>query len=273
MNEEKFNVALEKANELTKLQFTEKDNFDFNGYFDAIHEISRKNNFIKNEEADNIIKDYAPMIIGEEAIASIVEKKDRILNYLRMYDANTENVKSMSDHDLDKIYAISNYLVNSYINHLNEILFIFNFTNEEFKFADRLLTKTIKYNADDVFNYVDFYESFWIKAKEEFDANKGKTEFSFRMNIKNILIFHHLIKNYTVAGSGNEFLHFRNILYRIATCNKLFNAYNIVTDRIKEDCKIWGASLDEVTTSRKIEQLDAEDAKPKIKEIEATEVQ
>jgi hypothetical protein len=198
----------------------------------------------------------------------IEEKKEKIFNYLRMYDANKDLVKKMTEHELDKIYALSNYIVNSYINSLNSISFNFKFTNEEFKFTDRLLWHDLKYNADDVFNFVDFHESFWVNAKEEFNQDKGKTEFLFKMSMKNILIFHHLIKGYSVKGSGNEFLHYRNILYRIAMCNKLFNAYNVVTERIKEDCKIWGGSLDEISNNRKIEAGDLQDAQATIRNTE-----
>lgn len=266
---DKFEKALELTEELVNFDFTpDKDDFDFKKYFDSIFEVSKQNDLLKREEADNIIKNLGPDIIGEEAMKMVEEKKEKIFNYLRMYDANKDLVKNMTEHELDKIYAISNYIVNSYINSLNGILFNFKFTLEEFKFTDRLLLHELKYNADDVFNFVDFYESFWVEAKKEFEKDKGKPDFLFQMNMKNILIFHHLIKGYCVKGAGNDFTHFRNILYRIAMCNKLFNAYNIVTERIKEDCKIWGGSLDQISNERKIAAGDLQDAQAEIRNTE-----
>jgi hypothetical protein len=111
-----------------------------------------------------------------------------------------------------------------------------------------------------VFNYVDFYESVWKTAQSELAAGKTKDTFTLTFKIKDILILHHLIKTYKVKGGGEEFIYFRNILYGIAQINKLFNAYSIVTERIKEDCKIWGGSLDNISNERKIAESDAHDA-------------
>jgi hypothetical protein len=136
------------------------------------------------------------------------------------------------------------------------MLFNFEFSKEELKFLDKTLTHSLEYNGDDVFNYVEFYDNFWFNVKETFEKDKNQETYTFKIEIKKILILHHLIKGFKVKGITNEFKYFRNILYRIAQTNKLFNAYNIIVERIKDDCKVWGSALDEAL--RPVEEKKAE---------------
>ena len=254
IEDKNFQEVLDKAKELETIDFKTTDNLDYASYYEAIAKIAKKNDTIKNEEAETVIKLFANKLIDQSYIDELSKKRESLYDFLRKYDPNTELVESMSTYDVDKVYSITNYLVNTYINYINEMLFNFEFTNEEFKFLDKILTKLIEYNGDDVFNYVEFYDNFWEKAKEFYDNNRSDEKFTFNVDIKKILILHHLIKNYKVKGSGLEFKLFRNILYKIAQTNKIFNAYNVIVDRIKNDCKLWGNALDEVTKPH--EQLE-----------------
>lgn len=251
MTEDKnFEEILNKAKSLETIDFKSNDNFDYNEYYNLIEKIAKKNSTLKNEEAENLVKEFAEKIIDKDYVDALNNKKESILDFIRKYDPNSDIIKNMSEHDVDKVYAISNYLVNSYIKYLNEMLFNFEFSNAELKFVNNTLTKSIEYNGDEVFNYVELYDNFWKNVKETYDKDKTKSTYVFKVDIKMILILHHLIKNYKVRGTTDEFKHFRNVLYRIAQTNKLFNAYNIIVERIKDDCKVWGAALDEVLRSK-----------------------
>ena len=251
MTEDKnFEEILNKAKSLETIDFKSNDNFDYNEYYNLIEKIAKKNSTLKNEEAENLVKEFAEKIIDKDYVDDLNNKKESILDFIRKYDPNSDTIKNMSEHDVDKVYAISNYLVNSYIKYLNEMLFNFEFSNAELKFVNNTLTKSIEYNGDEVFNYVELYDNFWKNVKETYDKDKTKSTYVFKVDIKMILILHHLIKNYKVRGTTDEFKHFRNVLYRIAQTNKLFNAYNIIVERIKDDCKVWGAALDEVLRSK-----------------------
>lgn len=242
----KFQEYLDKADKLEKMDFSKKEDFDYKEYFTAIKSISDENNNIKGQEAENVINEYAPKYFSLDTAKSIENKKNAYLNYIRKYDPNTDTVKNMKIHDADMVFAVSNYILNSYIKYLNEVNFIFKLSGEEMKFLDRILTKTIMYNGDDVFNYVKLYNEFWKPAFDKYLEDKSLGEYSHNMNIQMILILHHLIKGYTVKGSGNDFMYFRNILYQIAETNKLFNAYNVGVERLKENSKTWGAAMDAV---------------------------
>ena len=245
-----FDEILNKAKELETIDFKSVEEFNHEEYYRILEKISVKNNTLKREEAENLIKEQEDKIIDSAFVKELSKKKESILNLIRRYDPNSEMVKNMSEHDVDKVYGICTYLQNVYIQYLNEMTFNFELSVEELKFLNKILTRIIEYNGDDVFNYVEFYENFWINVIEEYEMDKSKSTYIFKPDIKKILILHHLIKNYRVKGNTDEFRHFRNVLYKIAQTNKLFNAYNIVVERIKDDCKLWGISLDEVFTQK-----------------------
>ncbi len=250
-----FQSVLDKAKELETLDFKNKEeSFDHNTYFDVITKIANKNTNIKQEEAENVVGSIATNFVDEAFIKELEHKREAIKDFIRKYDPNGELINGMKVHDVDKVYSIFNYLLNAYIKYLNAMTFNFELTKEEFKFLDKVLTHTIEYDGDEVFNYTEFIESFWEQAKSEYESDKSKTSYVFKIDIKKILLLHHLIKGHKVKGITNEFKQFRSILYKIAQTNRIFNAYNIIVDRLKEDAKLWGSALDVVLAPKEIEE-------------------
>lgn len=248
-----FQSVIDKAKELETIDFKNGDTqFDYNTYYDAIEKIANKNNNLKQEEAENVVGEFAVKFVDEAFVKELSNKRDTIKDYIRKYDPNSDIVKDMKVHDVDKVYVIFNYLLNSYIKYLNEMTFNFELTKDEFKFLNKTLTQTIEYDGDEVFNYTEFIENFWENAKEEVEKDKSKESYVFKIDIKKILLLHHLIKGHKVKGITNEFRQFRSILYKIAQTNRIFNAYNIIVDRLKEDAKLWGSALDLVLEPKEI---------------------
>jgi hypothetical protein len=133
--------------------------------------------------------------------------------------------------------------------------FVFVLTKAEAKFLNKILTQEISYNGDEVFNYAELHKTFWESVRVKLEEDKISEEFTFKINIKTLLILHHLIKGYSVKGRTNDFQLFMNVLFKIANVNKLFNAYNIIIERIKTDREIWGNGLDEITKRKDPEYI------------------
>ncbi len=247
-----FQNVLDKAKELETIDFKNGE-LDYNSYYEAIASIAKKNNNYKQEEAENIISDVANKVVDNDFIAELDRKRESIKDFIRKYDPNSDIIKNMNLVDIERIYSIFNYLLNSYIQYLNEMTFNFEVTNQEFKFLDKVLVRETEYDGDEVFNYTEFIESFWESAKAEYEKDKSKEIFVFKINIKKILLLHHLIKGHKVKGVTVEFKVFRNILYKIAQTNRVFNAYNIIVERLKDDAKLWGTALDAVITPKEVE--------------------
>ena len=250
-----FQKLLDNAKELENINFNESESFDYDKYYSVIEKIAGKNKTIKQDEAENVISEFAPNFVNEKFIIELNKRKQSIVDFIRKYDPNKEDIKSMGATSVDKVYAIFNYLLNSYINYINEMDFNFEMTSVEFKFLNKILTNTIEYNGDDVFNYVEFMNGFWDGAYEEYQNNKSEEKFIFKINIKHILLLHHLIKEFKVKGITNDFKSFRSVLYKIGQTNKIFNAYNIIIERMKEDAKLWGSALDSVLSPEEQEPL------------------
>ncbi|MFA5586227.1 MAG: hypothetical protein WDA02_06730 [Saccharofermentanales bacterium] len=245
----KFEESLNKVKEIENFDYKSND-FDHNEFYSVIENIAKQNNTIKNNEAENIIKNDSSRLIDKKFIDELEVKKNRVLDLIRKYDPNSDMVKNMHEYDIDKVYAISTYLINVYIQYLHDMTFNFEIKTEEYKFLNKILTRVIEYNGDDVFNYVDFYETVWSNVIQQYESDRGVSSIKINIPIKKILILHHLIKDYKVKGITEEFRYFRNILYKIAETNKLFNAYNIIVERIKDDCKLWSNALDEVLSNK-----------------------
>lgn len=247
-----FQNALDKASELEKVKFTDKG-INIDEYYSALEQIAIRNNNIKNEEAENVINTQTSQLVNEEFIKNLEEKRKKVEDLIRTYDPNKDIVKNLNLADVDKIYAISNYLLNSYIQYVNEMKFNFTLTMNEYKFLNKALIREIDYNADEVFNFVELLNNLWYSVQEQAEEKPSRDEITFVADIKMILILHHLIKNYTVKGHTQDFTLFKNILFKIAQCNKLFNAYSIIIERIKQDREIWGSSIDHVASEKEKE--------------------
>lgn len=247
MPEEKdFEKILDKAKELENTNFSVDADFDYRGYYSVLEKIAAKNNNARNEEAENIVKEQEKELIDNSFIDELNKRRRTVEDFIRKYDPNKDDVKNLDVHDVDKVYAIANYLLNSYIQYVNEMKFIFSLTKQEYKFLNKILTGEIGYNGEEVFNYTELYNNFWKGVQEKFREDASVEGLTFSVDIKMLLILHHLIKEHKVKGRTNDFIMFQSVLYKIARINKLFNAYNIIIERIKSDRELWGNALDEI---------------------------
>jgi hypothetical protein len=276
MSEDKnFESALNKAEELENIEFTNDTDFNINDFYGALEKIAIKNNNLKNEEAENIVtnNDYTSMI-QEEFVQELESKRKRVEDFIRKYNPNTEEVKQFTFRDVEKVYAISNYLLNSYIQYVNEMRFSFVLTKPEYKFLNRALVREIEYNADEIFNFVELYDNFWKGVQVKVENEASADSYTVSADMKMILILHHLIKGYKVKGMVGEFKNFRSVLFKIAQMNKLFNAYNIIIERIKADRETWGAALDEIaklTDPEYLKQMELQREEQGLKNVEIKE--
>jgi len=247
MSEDKnFQSALDKAQELESFDFGGEKGFNVREYYGALEQIAKKNENLKNEEAESIVGEHAKTMIDPSFITELELKRSVVENFIRKYDPNTEEVQALELSDVDKLYAVSNYLLNSYIQHVNEAKFVFILTKAEYKFLNKTLLHEIGYNGDEVFNFAELYKNFWEGVQQKVDEDKTAESFTFTVSIKMLLILHHLIKEHKVKGITNDFQQFQTVLFKIAKINKLFNAYSIIIERIKMDRELWGNSIDEV---------------------------
>ena len=71
---------------------------------------------------------------------------------------------------------------------------------------------------------------------------------------------YHFLGKHKVKGIKKEFYNFANVLKQIAETNKLYNAYNIMKDRIDKKFIIWTTAL----YSEEVEEMVSEDRENEI---------
>jgi len=248
--DKKFQSALEKAEELESMDFSKADDFNVGEYYTALEKIALQNANFKNEEAESIVEKDAESMIDKDFVERLKLKRKSVEDFIRKYDPNKEETQELELVDVDRLYAISNYLLNVYIQYINEMEFQFVLTKNEAKWLNKVLLHEIQYNGDEVFNFTEFHNNFWSTVQDKLEEDKSLEEYTFKVSIKSLLILHHLIKGHTVKGISNDYKFFTSILYKIAKVNKLFNAYNIIIERIKSDREMWGSAIDEITKSK-----------------------
>lgn len=264
MSENKeFQKVLDKAKSLENVNFSDESEFNHDEFYGVIEKIANQNQSIKDQEAETVIQNLAAEYINLEFINELNKKKKTVEDFIRKYDPNKSDfLKGIHSNEVDKIYAISNYLLNAYIQYVNEMDFDFTLRSTEIKYINNILMKEIEYDGDEVFNLVQLLDDFWTESYKEYDENKNeKDEFTFKVSIQKILILHHLIKGHKEKGIAEKFKIFRNVLYKIAQTNKVFNAYSIVIERIKSEREIWGNALDHMWRELNPEMLAEEEAK------------
>jgi len=251
MSEDKnFQSVLDKAEELESMDFSKTDDFNVGEYYTALEKIAKQNANYKNDEAESIVSKDAEKLIDKDFIKELELKRKSVEDFIRKYDPNKPELAEMPIEDVDRVYAISNYLLNVYIQFVNEMDFVFVIEKQEYKFLNKILQHEIGYNGDEVFNFAELHNKFWKDVQLKFEEDKSADSHTFKVSIKSLLILHHLIKDHTVKGRTNDFQFFTSILFKIANVNKLFNAYNIIIERIKNDREVWGAAVEEVVKSK-----------------------
>ena len=159
---------------------------------------------------------------------------------IKKFDPNLDEVRALSEVQKDKIYEIAQYLFNSFQKKLNDITFNFPLTNDERKFVFNVFTNKLEYDQNEVFQLKEIKDNY-LDKKFEKDANG---DFITYINVNDLIVFYHLISKYKVKGITKEHFDYLQILTKIGERIKLFNAYNVVVQRLSNDFQLWGGSLD-----------------------------
>ncbi len=245
IEEIKNNEMDEKLEKILQHDFSSDQEFDLESNYKLIEGYKNDITLAKNNEAENIIKDSGPLYLNQEYQDEMNKIKDNFYALVRKYDPNKDIIKSMDESGKNKIYAIVQFMVNSYINMLNNLLFNINWTREEYKFIKNTFRSRIEYSGNELFNTMELKDNYLDKW-EDIDKKLPKTidNFTVTIDIRNIVMMYHFLGAFKIKGMTDEYYTFINILQKIADTNKIYNAYNIVRERIQMDFMNWSGALD-----------------------------
>lgn len=249
------------TDELDNFDFSDDKGFDIEKYHELINFLKKSEatdemkEKIKLEEAKNIISSTAKEFLGEEFVNQYSKEEDNLINLIKKFDPNLDEVKKMTEEQKDKIYDIAQYLFNNFQKKLNQLNFHFPVDNEERKFIFNVFKNKIEYDQNEVFQLDELKNNY---LDVEFKNENGV--YNTYINVNDLIVFYHLFSKYKVKGITNEFYNFIQILKKIGERIKLFNAYNVVIQRLSNDFQLWGGNLsfEENITGKVIEPVKGE---------------
>lgn len=232
------------TDELDNFDFSDDRGFDIDKYHELINFLKKSEatdemkEKIKLEEAKNIISSTAKEFLGEEFVNQYSKEEDNLINLIKKFDPNLEEVKKMTDDQKDKIYDIAQYLFNNFQKKLNQLNFHFPINSEERKFIYNVFKNKIEYDQNEVFQLDELKNNYL-----DIDFKNDNGIYNTYINVNDLIVFYHLFSKYKVKGITNEFYNFIQILKKIGERIKLFNAYNVVIQRLSNDFQLWGGNL------------------------------
>lgn len=248
LNEVEPTASEISSDAIENFDFSSEKEFDIDQSFELINFLKKKEKtdeqkeLIKLQEAKNIIAE-AGKYVDQNFVDDFNKKEENLINLIKRYDPNKEIVKNMTETEKDKIYEIAQYLFNEYQKGLNVLTFNFPLSTKEHKFIMDTFRKELEYDQNEVFQLKELKSNY---LDQEFEMNKieGKVVgFKTSINVNDLIVFYHLFAKLKVKGIDSDFYNFVEILTKIADRIKLFNAYNVVIQRLSNDFQMWGGAL------------------------------
>jgi len=244
-------VEYDPLDELLENDFTDEENdFNLDDSYKLIENIKAERVNLKKNEAETVLLEVGPEYLEKEFQSEMDRIKNNFYAFVKKYDVNSDNIKEIEtkgeqgEREKDKIYGIAQFLKNNYIDMVNNLMFDMKFTRDEYNFMEIALRRKIEYDGNEVFNLIDLKQTYLDKWQQSFRVmDKMENEFTVTIDIKNIVMLYHFLQKHTVKGIDKSFENFVGVLGKIGDTNRIYNAYNVVKDRIETDFITWAGSI------------------------------
>lgn len=237
--------VLSSTDEIDNFDFASDKKFDIDGSYELIVGLKEKEvsddqkEYVKLQEAKNIIEKDAKNFLNPDFVDAYNKEEENLINMIKKYDPNVDQVRAMTEEQKDKVYDIAQYLFNVYQKKLGGLTFNFPLSPDETKFMLKVFRDRLEYDQNEVFQLKDLKDNYLDK-----DFSKQENgEFMTYINVNDLIIFYHLFAKYKVKGITHEHYNFLQILTKIGERIKLYNAYNVVIQRLSSDFQLWGGAL------------------------------
>ncbi|NPV12787.1 MAG: hypothetical protein HPY57_13450 [Ignavibacteria bacterium] len=236
--------VIDPLDNLVNHDFSSDNEINLDESYEMLNLIERENNIAKTFEAENVIKELEHLYVDVKYKEKLTKSFNNVKSFINKYNIEKEEVKNMTEDEKTKIFAIGSFL-NKNISHiLNELQFNITFTREEYKFIESAIRK-LTYDGNEVFNIIELNEKY-LKQWKELDKSlpKNLNSMIVTIDIKNVVMLYHFLSKHTVKGLDKEFYTFATVLQKIADINKLYNAYNVLKERLNTDFRIWTGAME-----------------------------
>jgi len=238
--------VLDPLDDLVKHDFTSDDEINLDASYEMISVIEREAKTAKALDAENVIGEMSGVYVNEEYKTKLDKSIDNVKGFIRKYNIELDDVKNLSDSEKTKLFAVGSFLAKNVSNMINDLKFTFSLERKEYKFIFHALERKMEYDGNEVFNIIELNERYLSEWKTlDKSLPKDVPSFIVDIDIKNLVMIYHFLGKYTVKGLGDEFYTFAKVLHKIADTNKLYNAYNVLNERLKTDFAVWTGAMDQ----------------------------
>jgi hypothetical protein len=239
LNEKDVNVnEIDPFQEILDYDFSTTGEFDIVAKAKLIEDYKVERLNVKNNEAENIIEEVGNVYLNEDQKNNLVQIKTNFESLIKKYDL--VETKDYTSEQRDAIYGIAQFIKNSYIDKINNLIFTIKFTREEYQILNSFLRNKNEYDGVEIFNILELKTRYLDEWDEMFrKLPKTEKEFVVEIDIKNIVMLYHFISKCKVKGFDNQFNAFISILTKIGDTNKIYNAYNVIKERVNTQFLEW----------------------------------
>lgn len=231
---------------LENFDFSSDENFNIDENFEIVNNFKIERENLKQMESENILKDLAPNYLDVEVLEQFNAKKNNLMNLIRKYSADSEALQALSNEpggDRDKIYTIATYLYNTFANDMNNIVYNVELSYEELEFITNTINHKLSYNVDEMYQVNKLKTDFLNNVEYDMKKLKKSDSMVVKIGTENLILLYHIINKYTTTGISKAFYVFMSVLTKIGETVKIFNALNVIKDRLNTDFQIWTASI------------------------------
>ncbi len=202
----------------------------------------------KNKDAENIILDLGKKYVEGASLDKYETLFGNLDIFLKKYQTDSENVESLSKEDRDKLFGYGITMFKEYEQTYQNLMLNFELSKEEWHFIDNVLSKKMKYNGQEIFNYWQLKIDFLEQLESQFKSiPKDIPSLIVTTSVRNMILMSHLLMKHEESAGGNKsFHHFRNVLFEIAQMTKLFNAYGVMSERLSSQFNQWINALNAI---------------------------
>jgi len=255
-NMEEFQITGEEINQeldaydplenLVNHDFSSDGEINLDESYEMISLLDRESKTAKDQESETIIESLSDKYVDVDYKIKLEKSIQNVKSFFKKHDVESPEIKSLSESEKTKLFAIASFMTKNVAALLNDLLFGITLTREEYKFISIAVERKLTYDGNEVFNIIDLNENY-LKQWKQIDNSLPKSVNTMVVNIdiKNVVMLYHFLGKHTVKGLDREFYIFASVLQKIADTNKLYNAYNIVKERLNMDFNLWLSALEQ----------------------------
>lgn len=214
-------------------------------------------------EIDSTIQEVTKEDLHDRNEIEIITKEDaekasQLLESIENFIDTNKDASSLDEKEKAKLYGEAKELWKELSSHINNIGFVFNLNDDEYKLLKKFILGTCNYDHQTVFMGVQLKEDFLKRA--EAHRKEGKPVL---VTCSETILIHHLFTTggFTVKGLDARAYDFRNIMTAIGDINKIYGELDTSSKRAGDDINNWVQGLgDDESTASSEEGNTAEEA-------------